>query len=264
MIYCNIKGGLGNVLFQLATGISFAIEHKTEFSVSNFDWHINYLNSEKEFNPGLSHAEEYNFFFKNINKRKHPDGILFIQYPFTFFDDSRLNNDCLIEGYFQSEKYFKNNRKIILHQFKLPFEKRLTSLFKYPVFFKKKLTSIHVRRAGYLTSPIHYNQDIKYYEEAIQKLDSSTDKFIVFSDDITWCKENFKGNKFIFIENQKDYVEIYLMSKCTNNIISNSTFSWWGAWLNEHKNKIVISPKNWFKTNDLSTEDLIPENWIVI
>jgi hypothetical protein len=264
MIYCNIKGGLGNVLFQLATGISFAFENKTEFSVSNFDWHINYLNSEKEFNPGLSHADEYSFYFKNLNKRKHPEEILCIQYPFTYFEDTRLTNHCLIEGYFQSEKYFKKYRGIILQQFKLPFEKRLSTFLKYPVFFRKNITSIHVRRGGYLTSPIHYNQQIEYYEEAIKKVESSTYKFIVFSDDIPWCKENFKGSKFMFIENEKDYVEIYLMSKCTNNIISNSTFSWWGAWLNEHKNKVVISPKNWFKTNQLSTEDLIPADWIVI
>jgi hypothetical protein len=264
MIYCNVKGGLGNILFQLATGIAFAKNKKTTFSISNYEWHLKYLNIEKERNPILNHAEEYSFYFRNLNTNISPKNLNTISYPFTYYEDPNLNDNCIIDGYFQSEKYFVKYRKFILKQFKLPFKLRLKSRLKHSFLLEGKLTSIHVRRGEYLISPIHYNQSMDYYEESIKILDSITNKFIVFSDDIAWCKENFKGDKFIFIENEKDYIELFLMSKCTNNIICNSTFSWWGAWLNEHKNRKIIAPKNWFKTNELSAVDLIPENWIII
>jgi hypothetical protein len=264
MIYCNIKGGLGNILFQLATGISFAIEQNTKFSVSNYDWHIQYLNSEKERNPILNHAEEYSFYFRKLQTKKHPDNILQIQYPFTYFEDINLNYNCLIDGYFQSEKYFKKNRAAILKQFNLPLNKQIKTYLKYPFLFKKRTTSIHIRRGEYLTSPIHFNQTMEYYYNSMEILKSKTDLFVIFSDDIEWCKNQFKNGNFIFIEREKDYIEIFLMSKCSNNIICNSSFSWWGAWLNKNKSKTVIAPKQWFKTTEPSTIDLIPENWIIL
>jgi hypothetical protein len=264
MIYCNLKGGLGNILFQIATGISFANDKKTTFSIPNYEWHLHYLNVEKERNPILNHANEYSFYFRNLKREKNPEHLKTLHYPFTFFEDSELTDNCIIDGYFQSEKYFKHHRKEILKQFGLPFKLKVKTLFKYPFFTKSRLTSIHVRRGEYLMSPIHYNQNMKYYDDSIHQLDSITDKFVVFSDDIVWCKENFIGEKFIFIENEKDYIEIYLMSICTNNIICNSSFSWWGAWLNDHANKKVIAPENWFKTDELSAVDLIPESWNIL
>ena len=93
-----------------------------------------------------------------------------------------------------------------------------------------------------------------------------TEIFVVFSDDIKWCKENFIGNNFYFVENEKDYIEMYLMSSCNNNIISNSSFSWWSAWINENENKKIIGPKNWFgpSLSNISDRDIIPLEWIKI
>jgi hypothetical protein len=103
-----------------------------------------------------------------------------------------------------------------------------------------------------------------YYRNAIAEFSDDT-RFLVFSDDIQWCKENFKGDNFHFIEGEKDYVDLYLMSLCNNNIIANSSFSWWGAWLNNTPNKKVIAPKQWFgKAKQLNTKDLIPETWIIL
>jgi hypothetical protein len=91
--------------------------------------------------------------------------------------------------------------------------------------------------------------------------------YIIFSDDISWCKENlsFLNNK-IFIEGNTDFQDLYLMSKCKNNIIANSSFSWWGAWLNTNKDKIVIAPKKWFgiSNSHLDTSDLYCNNWVTI
>ena len=89
--------------------------------------------------------------------------------------------------------------------------------------------------------------------------------YLIFSNDIEWCKKNFIGNQFIFIEGEKDYIDLWLMSLCKNNIIANSSFSWWGAWLNTNSDKKVITPKNWFgPAINHSTQDLIPEKWFMI
>lgn len=123
---------------------------------------------------------------------------------------------------------------------------------------------MHIRRGDYLVSPGHYiNLDVEYYKNALKYIDNPG-SILIFSDDISWCKDNFKGDKYIFIENEKDYIDIYLMSLCNNNIIANSTFSWWGAWLNTNPNKIVISPNKWFgpAKGKRHLNDLIPKNWI--
>jgi hypothetical protein len=106
-------------------------------------------------------------------------------------------------------------------------------------------------------------QTIEYYNKSIEHLKDITDLFIVFSDDIEWCKNNIKSENIIYIQDEKDYIEIYLMSLCDNNIISNSSFSWWGAWLNRNENKIVIGPKIWFGSEiQHNTSDILPEKWV--
>jgi hypothetical protein len=104
---------------------------------------------------------------------------------------------------------------------------------------------------------------MKYYQEAMKHFDDDT-LFVVFSDDIDWCKSVFKGDNFIFITNEQDYVDLYLMSLCKNNIIANSSFSWWGSWLNKNEGKKVIAPSKWFgraysdwDTNDIYTKNMI-------
>jgi hypothetical protein len=107
--------------------------------------------------------------------------------------------------------------------------------------------------------------DIQYYQNAIDNFDNDV-IFLVFSDDINYAKKTFTENKYTIIENEKDYIDLYLMTMCKSNIIANSSFSWWGAWLNNNTNKKVIAPKKWFgeslKENNI--KDLIPENWICI
>jgi len=135
---------------------------------------------------------------------------------------------------------------------------------KYNFLKNKKTTSIHVRRGDYVNHPNHHpTQSLEYYLEAIKILKDETELFLVFSDDINWCKENIKLDNVVYIENEKDYIELYLMSVCTNNIISNSSFSWWGAWLNKNEDKKVIGPLKWFgDAIKHNTGDVLPENWI--
>ena len=137
---------------------------------------------------------------------------------------------------------------------------------KYKSLFNKNTVSLHIRRGDYVNlSDHHLLLDISYYKNAVNMF-KNIEKVVVFSDDIEWCKENLDIKNTEFIENETDIVDLYLMSQCTHNIIANSSFSWWGAWLNKNDNKKVIAPKKWFgpKRNDLNDKDIIPETWIRI
>ena len=101
-----------------------------------------------------------------------------------------------------------------------------------------------------------------YYNKAID-LAGRNKHFVIFSNDIAWCKDNFVDVNATFIENEKDYVDIYLMSLCKDNITSNSTFSWWASYLNSNPNKKIYTPKTWF-THSHSNEDILPPEWIKI
>ena len=116
-------------------------------------------------------------------------------------------------------------------------------------------------------NPDHHGScSIDYYKEAMSKFDKKNTKFIVFSDDLEWCQENFENVEFS--TGQEDYEDFYDMMLCDHNIIANSTFSWWSAWLNNNESKRVIAPQKWFgkdhptlSNSDVVTKDLIPNTW---
>jgi len=266
MIHCYLKGGLGNMMFQIAATFSFANENNTEANFPNLKSHLNYLNEEQAHNPFLNYTHEYNYLniFKNLKCIKKDCSLKVYNFPFNYKNIKLESPDSIIDGFFQSEKYFKNNESFIRESFRIndfildKIHEKYKDILEY-----KNTTSIHIRRGDYLKLNNHHpSLSLDYFRNAIDLTKSNTDKYIIFSDDIEWCKTKFQGNRFIFIENQKDYIELYLMSLCKNNIISNSSFSWWGAWLNLNENKIIISPKQWFgeliKEDD---SDIIPENW---
>lgn len=263
MIYCNLAGGLGNILFQIAATKSMSIDKDTDCSFPNFYEHISIVN---DHNPHFKYAFEYLDFLKNLKTEKPTLSLKSYNYPFEYINYNIPDNNFFINGYFQSEKYFKHNREAIIEyccNFSI-YDSIINQ--KYNFVKNKKCTSIHVRRGDYLKYPNHHpTQTIQYYLSAIEILKDETELFIIFSDDIEWCKNNIKIDNAIYIENEKDYIDIYLMSLCQNNIICNSSFSWWGAWLNNNKNKIVIGPKMWFGSAIThNTSDIMPENWIKI
>jgi hypothetical protein len=124
-------------------------------------------------------------------------------------------------------------------------------------------TSLHVRRVDYVQKAgFHPPCSIEYYEKALSMIEGNV---LVFSDDLDWCKETFLGDRFTFISGNRDYQDLFLMSMCKNNIIANSTFSWWGAWLNTNLNKKVIAPSEWFGPHlKESSDDIYPNTWEVI
>lgn len=266
MIYITLKGGLGNVLFQIAAAKSLSIDNNVDFCVTNLDEHLKYLNNDNHYNPNLKYAEEYKLIFPYLSYTLPITNILKIDYPFEFRDIKIPKQDVLIDGFFQSEKYFKHNKKEIIDFLSPPeFVKEIIKT-KYSFINNVRTTSIHVRRGDYLHhEEYHPTQTLEYYKSSIEILKDNTDLFVVFSDDINWCKENLKLDNILYIEGEKDYIELYLMSMCDNNIIANSSFSWWGAWLNQNEDKIVIGPTKWFGPRiTSSSKDIIPDSWIKI
>jgi len=141
-------------------------------------------------------------------------------------------------------------------------------------FFITPTIGIHIRRGDYVANPIiskfhgalgmdYYYRGVKY----IQEWSGNDFQLVVFSDDIEWCKHNFIQNKTLFIDKgfHKNHIdEFYLMSCCTHNIIANSSYSWWAAYLNKNKEKIVVAPAKWFADPTYINDDINPDNWVRI
>lgn len=265
MIYCNLKGGLGNMLFQIAAAKSLAIDNGTDCYFPNLINHLQYLDDDTDYNSNLNHSSDYLMLLKNLNIKPLPNTpILKLEYPFHFFETPPITNDVLINGFFQSEKYFIKNRDEIIKYLSFDFISNDYIKNKYGFILNKRCTSIHVRRGDFLKYPSHHpTQSLDYYLKGIELLKNETDVFVIFSDDIEWCKENVKLENVIYITDEKDYIELYLMTLCKNNITSNSSFSWWGAWLNNNPEKIVVGPLKWFGDRiQHNTGDILPEKWI--
>jgi hypothetical protein len=180
--------------------------------------------------------------------------------------------NCRLIGYWQSPKYFQKHKKKLLIEFSpkkpIALSSKITSLLKnYPT------TSIHVRKGDYVSNPQATSLlgclPISYYQaalEIINKIDKNM-KYIIISDDINWCKKNF--NKitdpnvvtYTFVGEVED---MEIMKRTSHNIVANSSYSWWGAYLNQNPNKTIVVPKQWFQPGTLSSKDLIPNSWIKV
>ena len=173
-----------------------------------------------------------------------------------------------LQGYFQTEKYFKHIEDEIRNDF--TFNAGIADPCKEMIESVENPIALHVRRGDYIkNAENHFNLPIEYYDAALSKFDDDRN-VIVFSDDPLWCHDEgiFGDDRFIISENDDNRVDLCLMSLCNDFIIANSTYSWWGAWLSSHKDKKVIAPVQWFGktgyTKDHNTKDLIPDDWIKI
>jgi hypothetical protein len=253
-----LQGGLGNYMFQIACANAYALRNDKTTIFTTDDSMVAHKNINSYKDNILNNVDMIPRHDLSTYKQQQELVFNYIQIP-------NFNHNVYLNGYFQSEKYFND------------FEKETRDLFSYSIEVDKETQnlldnentcSIHIRRGDYLKSPNHHpTQDMNYYMKAIKKMPKNS-VFLIFSDDIEWCKSNFPDvpEKFKFIEGNKDYEDLYIMSQCNNNIICNSTFSWWGAWLNGNKEKEVVMPSKWFgpalATHD--TKDLCCEGWIKI
>ncbi len=212
MISCRLQGGLGNMMFQIATTYALALDNDDSCAFSLTDGSFSKAVFER-FHKGIGASCYKNNIFKNLKTLDKTPAITYRETTFRYQKIPYYKNMCL-DGYFQSEKYFKHRKKDILALFGFSIKKLVTNN-----------VSIHVRRGDYITlSAVHPPCSKEYYREAMSLFPDTTE-FVVFSDDLSWCKENLDGN-LIFAENSKDYEDLYTMSLCSHNIIANSSFSW--------------------------------------
>lgn len=250
MIYIVFCDRLGNNLFQLAAALSL----NSEVTIC--------VPLEDEYQATLKFS---NTFFKGFTILNYvPDGIPIYQEPFYHYNRIPYiaGTDLILKGYFQSYKYFDKIK--VLNQFSID-EKTLKFIqLNYPEILKQRFTSIHVRRGDYMKMLFkHPFSGLKYYQKAIDLI-GRNENFIVVSDDIKWCKKYLKLKRVIFVENTSPIIDLYIQSYCQNNIMSNSSFSWWGAYLNKNGVK-VIAPRLWFgfkSTQD--TKDLLLPHYEIV
>lgn len=255
MIITKFMGGLGNQMFQIAAAKAHALKNNTEFKVCEAGHALPY--------QGFKFKKYKDSIFRNIPTIDSiPKKISRYHEPHFHYKPIPNSKDLFIVGYFQSEKYFKAHEDDIKDMFSMPRNIKEYIYEKYPRISDNSV-SLHVRRGDYVgLQGYHGLQNIDYYKQAIEHI-GQKENIYVFSDDIKWCKENFEFAQN-FIE-EDDYISLYMMSLCENNILANSSFSWWGAWLNNNKNKKVLAPKKWFGPNGpKDTQDIIPEEWIKI
>jgi hypothetical protein len=258
-----LAGGLGNYMFQIACTYAYGLKHNKKPIFTTGDTmvvhnHINHYKDNILSNVDLvpSHSA-----WSNVAAYQEP-AFSYNEIP------GNVSANVYLHGYFQSEKYFKEYRREILDLFSYPSSYKDIVVDKYKDLLSQNTCSIHVRRGDYLNSPNHHpTQNMNYYMKAIKQMPKDS-IFLIFSDDISWCKSNFPDlpEKFKFIEGNNDHEDLFLMSMCKNNIICNSSFSWWAAWLNNNIDKKVIAPSVWFGIAyaNHNTEDLYCENWIKI
>lgn len=253
MITSNLIGGLGNYMFQIASSYSLSLDKGVD-NIFNINDNLKVHNHITTYVNNI--LRKVNFVESDLQIQNYYNE------PFFHHQEIKYTPNLKLNGYFQSEKYFIHNKEKILELYCIDDFSKKEIEKKYGEILNKNTCSLHVRRGDYLGLINHHPPcSLSYYNQAINEFSNDT-IFLVFSDDINWCKEVFTGDNFIFIENNKDYIDLWLMSLCKNNIIANSSFSWWGAWLNKNENKKVVAPSKWFG-NAIShnTNDLIPSEW---
>ena len=243
-------GRFGNQMFQIAATIGVAKKYGADYLF--WWWAYNkYFENPFRTNPFIK--------FRKWRKYREP--------KYSYNEIPCVSGALSIAGFFQSEKYFKHCENDIRHHFTLKNKWLEYIKKKYPQL-NENTCSIHVRRGDYLKDPeLHPTQPVSYFEKAAKELygeDIKNVHFIICSDDIMWCKKNLDFPIMTFVEGEINVIDMFIMSMCRDNIISNSSFSWWSAWLNKNDNR-VVAPKLWFGANKMhDTNDLYAGGWIRI
>lgn len=292
MIIVKLIGGLGNQMFQYAVGR--AVAHRTniplKLDITNFEeyklrtYQLSCFNIQEDF-ASIEEVEWFKPQSRNIiafTNCKIQEILLpwhkhrFIKEREFLYDPDiiRIKGNAYLDGYWQSEKYFIDIADIIRHEFTMKLKPNNTNSQMLTKINSINSVSLHIRRGDYVSNPItmqiHGVLSLDYYRSALNLISKKVKNpyIFVFSDDIAWVKNNLKTSlPLYFIDHNtvdKDYEDLRLMSRCKHHVIANSSFSWWGAWLNNNKDKMVIVPKKWFCDPNRNTKDLIPKKWLKV
>jgi hypothetical protein len=286
MIIVNLKGGVGNQMFQYAFGRKLALLNGDELKLetAGLDRANAVGDIYRQFALDAFAIERNVATAKEVRALKYPYGVFskgwrwftarILRKTNAGYDPRALTQtgDLFLDGYWQSPRYFADIRDTILADFQLR-----TPLSPVVTAYQEQIescpsVSIHVRRGDYAKNPRVQKEfgicTAAYYQLAIEQIESrvAAPVFFIFSDDIAWVKENVSlPSSAIYVQGPglRDVEEMALMSMCKHNIIANSTFSWWGAWLNNNPDKIVIAPNPWYETIPYD-EQLIPSSWTLL
>ncbi len=279
MIIVRLQGGLGNQMFQYALGRSLAIKNKDKLKldinsynpskISQRDYQLNNFNIQADVIP-----RDKNFYLSRliykVSKLFKSKGL---EKNYNFDKEILdLKGDVILDGFWQSYKYFNEYNEIIKKDFTLNHlsDKVLKLIHEIK---EKNSVCLHIRRGDYVGNSFHPVKDFSYYENGLKEIEKKgkIDCVYVFDrDDIEWCKKNLKFNYptvFVDADINSDISvaeTLIIMSTCKHFVLANSSFSWWGAWLSNNPSKLVICPKQWFGDSTIDTSDLIPPEWIRI
>lgn len=292
MVVSQLIGGLGNQMFQYAAGRALSLERNTSFllDISQFDSYTRHQGFElariftlstpiatnKDVRSVLGWQSSHNV--RRIISRPFMSSFrreTFVVEPhFHFWPGvDTIPPVVYMQGYWQSPRYFQRHMATIRKDFEFKFPLTGRNIEVAAQISQTNAVSLHVRRGDYLsnkkTANLHGLCSIDYYREAIKNIGDQIESpiFFVFSDDMDWVRKNLEIEfPCYFVDHNQgldSFNDMRLMSLCRHNIIANSSFSWWGAWLNANQNKLVVGPKKWFAIST-DTSDLIPETWTLL
>ncbi len=284
------QGGLGNQMFQYALYQSMERYGKSKVKANISFYQKEKVHAgfelEKVFPKIELKKDENDIFTKRYSRylkiRKKNDWIAFLNYRLPFlclyfrekegaaFDERLfLLRNAAVKGYWQSKEYAAIVEQVLLENFIFTYGEAELGNWHNRFLMDHQSVSIHIRRGDYLQETGLYGNlsESMYYNKAIDFFIGNMENphFIFFSDDISWVKENYKLKDAIYIEpnmfeHYEGWYDMCLMSCCSHNIIANSSFSWWGAWLNKNQRKIVVAPERWLAGRD--TPDIWCDGWI--
>lgn len=292
MIIVNLMGGLGNQMFQYALGRRLAMERAVPLKL-DLSWFSQqkmrrYRLDQFQISAETATPAEICFFTKchcpsvlwkmfEKLRTKHPQWLgQVVTYPGMSYYPQALQvpKYAYLNGYWQSEKYFKPIRQFLLQELIIK-EGLVTPIRQMlDIIQSTNSVSLHIRRGDYVNNPrsnhVHGVLSLMYYQQAMQGLEGAirSPHYFVFSDDIPWARQHLQDVKNVTFVDQndpeQDHLDLTLMSACKHHIIANSSFSWWAAWLNQNQGKLVFAPRRWFNDFSFDTQDLIPDGWILV
>ena len=283
MVIVELDGGIGNQLFQYAFGVNLANKLNTElkfclhpsFTSKNWTYEVSYALSYFNLNVEIvdrnqitinNDGQTASFFDKTLRILSETDHIKFMS---DVFKHSEKN--LFVKGFWQSEKYFEDSAAEVRKNLLFKEELGLTSAFwKTKIQSERCAVALHIRRSSYNRPLFRWYSGIlsaQYYRECVEELKKYVNDFkiFVFSHELNWARKNLKLDVPVeYVEGcERDVDELYLMSLCKHNIVANSTFSWWGAWLNQNLDKKVLAPQLWHLDN-WGGDFLVPQSWIKV
>ena len=280
MIYVRIWEGLGNQLFQYAYARAVQLRNnedvrlcalhgrgKRTFRQYELDKLAITLSRDKTFERIAEYVDSHQKVRELVEMISGLSGVNgYIEEQDVQYKEELkfLKGNYYVSGWLQNEKYFKEYEDIIRKEIRPKKKIKISKELKY-ILDNKETVSVHIRRGDFKK----YNNllSMDYYKKALDLIETQVENayYVVFSDNLDWVKKCMQFDKDVYFVNEdkklEDYEELFVMSKCKHNIVANSTFSWWGAWLNTNINKIVIGPEHWFARSKLN---IMPESWIKI